>query len=551
MGLASLWAAFRRRLNGTTKAPVIRAPRRPPRSLDRRKLRRSGTLDPASFAAVLTGLGKHNHQARLHVFSVADFHAAVGTKWGRLAGLVEVLVDAIIRRHMDPAKDIFTRLDAETACLVFPQASRQEARTRVAAIAHDISVHLFGDKVVDGRRPQVVAANLPTAQAIAEDGSLGTDAIRKAVAEAGAPFATDSLGGANGIGGEVGAVHRMSLAAIMNGEVIALSGGDRGNRGESPAWTVLKVEARAKAADLPVFQVEGRPMMGGDAPVLVLPGHRMDWANPSAVPDWLDEQLDDRAKAAFAGQNHLAPDSNLTLVWTPTWVTRNRAIGAFHARVIRVDGAGASAREGARAYDGIAPMEALALDRFVATQAARELKNLHYRQQRMGLTVPIHWMSLAPRWRDCIRIPLEDCPAAARRKLLKLEIFGLSAQMPPAILRSLFDPLEKLGCDIMVRLPLAAGDLAASLPGVRAIGVDLCELPNDDRVGDDELFGRLDQFRAAAVSARAACYVWGVRRRPLITRIVQAGFSLVNGPGIMCDVGHPGPAVTSSPERPP
>jgi len=227
------------------------------------------------------------------------------------------------------------------------------------------------------------------------------------------------------------------------------------------------------------------------------------------------------------------------LVWTPIWVTNRMAVGAFQARVVRVDREGAPPLEGVHAYAGAAPIEALALDRFVATQAARELKELYFSQQRVGLTVPIHWMSLAPRWRDCIRMPFEDCPPAARRRLLKIEIFGLSPAMPRSILHDLVDPLEKLGCDILARLPLAAAEMALTLRSVRAIGVDLAELDDDDRAGDDELFARLEHFRDTARQARVACYVWGVRRRPLIARLVHAGFSLVNGPGVMADVSHP------------
>jgi hypothetical protein len=148
-------------------------------------------------------------------------------------------------------------------------------------------------------------------------------------------------------------------------------------------------------------------------------------------------------------------------------------------------------------------------------------------------------MSLAPRWRDCIRIPFEDCPPAARQKLLKMEVFGLSPSVPPHALRRMFEPLERIGCDVMARLPLSALDMIPSLSFLKAVGVDLAELGDDERVGDDDLFARLELFRAAAKKNKIACYVWGVRRRPLIARVVQSGFSLVNGPGVMCDLSHP------------
>jgi hypothetical protein len=229
-------------------------------------------------------------------------------------------------------------------------------------------------------------------------------------------------------------------------------------------------------------------------------------------------------------------------VWTPTWVTAVRRIAAFHARVIRVDAENGPAIEAGLAYQGLSAVEILALDRFVATSVARELTAQFFSTQPMGLTVPIHWMSLAPRSRECIRMPFESCPPKARRKLLKVEVFGFNAAISPAMLRSMVDPLERLGCDIMARLPLSAYEIMSGLRAarsIRAVGVDLSDLEADERVGDEDLYARLVQFRETARENGLACYVWGVRRRPLVARLVRNGFSLVNGPGVMNAIPSP------------
>ncbi|CAA7622673.1 conserved hypothetical protein [Candidatus Terasakiella magnetica] len=223
-------------------------------------------------------------------------------------------------------------------------------------------------------------------------------------------------------------------------------------------------------------------------------------------------------------------------MWTPIWVANRRALGGFQARVIRM---GASAQGGVHAYACANPIETLTLDRFVATQAAHELTSLYFGQQHMGLTVPVHWMSLAPRWRDCIRLPFEECPDMARRKFLKIEVFGLTPTTPAFILKNLMDPLEKLGCDILARVPLDAPEMVSSLRGIRGVGVDLAELGDQDRIGNEKLLDKLLRFRDAAFQANIACYVWSVRQRLLISRIVEAGFSLVSGPGMMCDLSQP------------
>jgi hypothetical protein len=538
MGLAGLWAEFLRWFHRASlpAPPAGPAPAAAPR--------RTGYLPPDEFAAEVMLISRHEaiRQARLHIFSLADFRQAVGKKWDRLAGLVDILADATISRHIDPATDLFTRIDAEISCLALPNASRRQARATVAAIAHDLTHQLFGNGVVGGSRPQVWASNLPLDRAVTADGALDETAVRSTAAASRAALAPPlPAGGATEAAAAMAAPHRATLAAMLSeadSVGLEVTASDLSAFAISGGW-----KDRPEATEVP-GGLDPTPARG--PPALPVPAsarsRRERPAEAEEAPDWLDTQLEERAEAALAAERRMAPTSNLTLVWTPIWVTNRMAVGAFQARVIRVDREGAPPLEGVHAYAGAAPVEALALDRFVATQAARELKELYFGGQRVGLTVPIHWMSLAPRWRDCIRMPIEDCPPAARRRLLKIEIFGLSPSMPRAILHDLVDPLEKLGCDILARLPLAAAEMALTLRSVRAIGVDLAELNDDERAGDDELFARLERFRDTARQARVACYVWGVRRRPLIARLVRAGFSLVNGPGIMADVSHPQPA---------
>lgn len=593
MGIASLWAGIRRWFERGPQATPDRATA-PGGAVPAQAHRpATGFLDPDTFARALidSSSGGKADDHRLHVFSLHDFKEAVGGKWGRLAGLLEVAGDAIIRRHVDLSKDVITRLDAEIACLSMPTSTRQEARAKVASIASDLTTFLFGDAMVNGRRPQVVAANMPARDAVTDEGTLDHEAIRKAVARAGAALVAQS---------GLSAPHRATLAAMLppeaaaelraspvaRGPAFAISGGDRPYRideSKVPQWVSEPPKPRPSDQPLPTFRIEvgaqraeervmsmedgglhgadaprttlrmeGRTLNGADAERTVL---RMDSTaltgadaerrvmtvegRQGAGADWLEDVLDREAEARLASGRHLSPESSLTLVWTPTWVAAKRAVGAFHAKVIRVDKEGEPPLEGAYAYAGAAPIESLTMDRFVATQAAYELKDLFYGRQKVGLTVPFHWMSLAPRWRDCIRIPFESCPPQALRKHLKIEIFGLDQTVPPHVAARLFEPLEKLGCTLMARLPLSAPGMVKALRGVRAIGIDLAQLTPEERTGDLELLDRMERFRDVAHKSGMACYVWGIRRRPLIELVIRAGFSLVNGPGVMCDLSHP------------
>lgn len=490
--------------------------------------RRTGFLTENAFADEMMRFKQGGEGPRLHVFSLSDFRLAAGPKWDRLQGLVEVAFDTIIRRHVDINKDVFTRLDAEIACLALPDANRSDARDCVANIAQDLGAHLFGDSLVDGRRPQVLAANLSLDEALTAEGGMDRQAIEKALALSAAAVAAEAVKG------------KAPPAKANAGSVFAISG-NQAPKIEEPDW----------------FIPDHAPLRGADAPRKVLrldnhlSGAKADGDAPPAS-SWFDDAVKhlrgadaerrvmriENAPQGGAGSGFSA-ESSLTMVWTPTWVTGRNEVAAFHARILRSDKMRGPTLEGMHAYDGLLPIEVLTLDRFCATQAAHELKMMSYTRQRLGLTVPVHWMSLSPKSRDFIRMPFEECPADARRRLLKMEIFGVTPAIPQAILSRMFAPLEGLGCDVLVRLPLAAPEMIDAVPLAKAVGVDLAALSNQERVGDDELFQRLDAFRKSARQARKACYVWGVRRRPLIVQLIKAGFSLVNGPGIMCDLAHP------------
>ncbi|MBI2241357.1 MAG: hypothetical protein HYU59_11220 [Magnetospirillum gryphiswaldense] len=529
MAFGRLWFSLKRRLGipaeNSGDDPRVEIPRgiaairaSLPRS------RRTGFLNEQAFAAELVEFKQDGEGPRLHVISLSDFRQAVGPKWDRLQGLVEVAFDTIIRRHVDINKDVFTRLNGDIACLALPDANRSDARTRVANIAQDLGTHLFGDGLVDGRRPQVLAANLSLDEALTAEGGMDHKAIERALAQSAAAVAAEAVKA------------KAPPAKARAGAVFAISG-QQAAKLEEPDW----------------FLPDQSPLRGADAPRPVMrQANHLGGADAKPAPTWFDDAVK-HLRGADAerqvmrienapqggGASGFSSESNLTMVWTPTWVTGRNEVAAFHARILRTDTVRGPTREGVHAYDGLVPIEVLTLDRFSAFQTAHELKHMHYTRQRMGLTVPVHWTSLSPKSRDFIRMPYEECPPDARRRLLKMEIFGLSPAVPQAILSRMFAPLEGLGCDVLVRLSLAAPEMISQLPSARAVGVDLAELADDERVGDAELFQRLDIFRQTARQNRKACYVWGVRRRPLIVQLVKAGFSLVNGPGIMCDLAHP------------
>jgi hypothetical protein len=551
---------------------------------DQRRGRRTGFLDLRSFLHVANGLSKREIEERLHVISVSDFRKAVGHKWKRLAPLVETATDHIIRRHINLKKDSYTRLDGDITCIILPREDRQSSHKRISAIAKDITSHLIGSKLVAGRRPQVVAVNVALKDLLSDIGIASIhSALKEASVSASAkgglgPAQTTTLGSAFAISGgqrpadpqdepawitidrptkeaaEMGVMQAEGRGPKLDERVMIVEKGPRGEmavmqaegRGPKLDERVMIVE-KGPRGEMAVMQAEGRGPKSDEvvivvnrtsAGVAVLPAFFED--NGRQDPALLSERLDALVTAGTS-EARMPAEAALTLVWTPTWVTSAQGIGAYHARIIRQDRPDLEVLEGVNAYTNINPVETIALDRFAVTQAAKEVTNIFFSRSKVGVTVPIHWMSLAPRWREYIKIALEGAASQGRRRLLKVEVFGLGANITPAILNTLLSPLEGSECDVLLRLPLSIGEIAVSHPLVKGVGVDLSELDEHERCGDDALVERLAQFHERARAARLATYVWGLRRRQVISRITAIGYSLINGPGVMPDVARPGP----------
>jgi hypothetical protein len=559
---AGAWGAVRRLFGGPEPRQALAESAWHPSQVhpgrsERRRGKRTGELDPRTFVSVCSGLSMRDGRARLHLFSLGDFRKAAGEKWTRLESLVNVATSQIIRRHIDPYKDLFTHLDSETACLLMPGKDQHAAHAMVNSIARDISHHLFGAGLVGMRRPHIITADVPVLDVFGPKANHGHDTIKVAIATA-----------SRAAGVTLASADRAALAAMLAPDdgpaAFAISGGNRPLPADEPLWSeirphsrmetlrvdgptmggelgVMRVDGLTMGGELGVMHVDG-PTMGGELGVMRIDGPTMggelevmhvEGRGPRAEERVM--RIDGRPRSGLNSQ------SMLSLAWTPTWVTSAGRVGAFHARVIRVDGEDAPRLSGVQAYADIAPVERLTLDRFVTTKAADELKTLFYSRQRTGLTIPIHWTSLAPQWADVVRMPMEACPVQARRRLLKIEIFGLTPDMPKHIARKLAERLEKIGCDVLVRLPLSSPEMISVLGPVKAIGVDLAELDDHERITDKVLMSRLAAFRDVARQARTACYVWNVPRRTLVSAVAKAGFSLINGPGVMGDVPRPHP----------
>jgi len=143
--------------------------------------------------------------------------------------------------------------------------------------------------------------------------------------------------------------------------------------------------------------------------------------------------------------------------------------------------------------------------------------------------------------------PLVDLPAAMRRDRLKIELFQVPQGVSAAEIGERVSFLRGLGCESMVRLrPSAAPVGLVARSKVKLIGLDLAELAPDEQMGDEDLLANLERFLQMASRRNVGCYLWGVRRRRVLGGSIGLGYAMVNGPGLMSDIGQPAAVVPVS-----
>ena len=220
------------------------------------------------------------------------------------------------------------------------------------------------------------------------------------------------------------------------------------------------------------------------------------------------------------------------------------AISAYGARVIRIDHEGAEALEGCRAYPPGDVAAALRLDRFVAANAVRDilatLRSGDVGRNRVSAIIPLSWASLSSDQRGSVVIPFSELPQETRNTRLVVEVFGVPDGTTTPELEAVVSFVRSLCREVLVRTRMSAkrSSLAAEI-GVSMVGLDLAELRSDERMDDEHLLENLGRIQEATARDGIGCYLWSARHRRVIGGVVQGGFEMVNGPGLMKDIGHP------------
>jgi hypothetical protein len=243
----------------------------------------------------------------------------------------------------------------------------------------------------------------------------------------------------------------------------------------------------------------------------------------------------------------MPPGALLSLVWRPTWVAEGESISAYTARVMRIDGAGFEPLEGGRAYPEGDAGTALALDRFVVGTAVRHMR---VGNNKASVIIPLSWNSLISEDRMAVIAPFADLAAETRAARVRVEVFHIPDEVSAAEMETVVAAVRSLGCEALLRIRMSSSHgFDAAAAGAAMVGIDLSELAPAERMGDEALLRALESLRGDVGMAGKSCYLWSARRRHVVGRAVRNGFAMVNGPGLMKDVGRPAVVMAAPKDR--
>ncbi|WP_156520840.1 hypothetical protein [Magnetospirillum moscoviense] len=246
----------------------------------------------------------------------------------------------------------------------------------------------------------------------------------------------------------------------------------------------------------------------------------------------------------------LTGETRLSLLWRPTWVASSEAISAYCARVVRVDGPASPPLEGGQAYPEGDDATAFAIDRFVTANAMRDLKTALAAGRAGTVIVPLCWSSLRLDRRAALLPLFAELQADERQRHLSLEVFRIPDDAEPQAVAEVTRFLQGLCGDVLLRVRVSS-DLLCRVDelGGAKVGLDLSELRDEERMNDQRLLQTLESLQCSATQAGAGCYLWSARRRNVVGEVVGSGFDMVNGPGLMKDVGRPAAVVPAPRQR--
>ncbi len=244
------------------------------------------------------------------------------------------------------------------------------------------------------------------------------------------------------------------------------------------------------------------------------------------VPDFSFAQID-RTKAL----------ASMELMYRPMWNLRHKAIANYFATVGAVNVFGDRLWDTAlrREYEGV--LSTVEFDVFIARRALRDMAATVAQGQKVLLSWPIHFETIANRTSRQAYVDLCRMIPDAVRQLLILELDGLPEGTPQSRLLEIIAVIKPFCRGQNVRVPWSFRNFGQMTgAGLNGVGFDLSAAPR----GDAERIKILNDFAAAADKVGLRCYAHGLNSRPQALTALTAGYEWINGDAVNRLIDLPG-----------
>jgi hypothetical protein len=531
--LARPFAAVKQRLSGGGNSPAGGKAAAAAASL-------SEPMVDEAFTLALKDLLQEDEgqfQTKLQIVSLVEFREAVGAKWAKLAEKVMLIAEGVIHRHIGQG-NIFGRQGQDFFVLLFRNVPPAEGRRRAVTIAQELGTRLVGDQFTGFELPLALAAEVALEEGVNPDGSLNYPVIHAAIGEMRSLMAEEAEDRQGRTLHAVAARH--DDGPILHSQLPGPLPVEDLRRHLQPSAPVAKEPAGVRRSMLPSAPPPPKPVV--TKPPIAAPAE-VKAVKPADDPGWRTLEVERHTATdptAASGAPPLTGDAVLSVLWRPTWVASGEVIGAYKAQIQRLDRPGQPPLEGSLAYPAGGGPSAITLDRFTIAATVREMRATDAIANRSLIVVPMHWASVGSAQRLSVTAPLADLSEGMRSGRLIIDLFGVPDGIGPRDLADGVNAIRPLCRQVILRQPLSAMRAAIAADcGITMIGLDLAELRQAERTDDDHLLEALAGFREVAERCRLPAYVWGARRRKVVVGAVLGGFAMVNGPGLMKELGRP------------
>ncbi len=418
----------------------------------------------------------------IYIVDLSQFREQLGDKWPQLAGRVEMMVDAEIRRRLTPV-DLYAKLGGSAFVIVFGSLTQDEAKLKCALIAEEVRKRLVG-----------------------VDSALEDVKVGSAVAHLDQKTWVEDID-----------LENLTRNMIQSQADEAV---------KAPRFHLRERSPRDTGQDFGTPAVQWR--MRSKGPRGSRPG-------PDPLPSD-SESADPLSSDSESTVTSSLESTRIHFVYRPMWDVRREVLSTYFCRPVRLD----SSSQGT--IDDDLPMgrtvaEVVDLDILTLQKVIGDLKALVEKNRRVLVGLPMRFRTLgAPLAQRTKLVEVLHTIPDELRRLLIVEIVDVPDGTPGTRLVDIVETIKPFTRAVYLQTNLGLRNFSR-LGEMRifAVGLDTHSLEMDE----DDCIEVLQEFAEAANALGLRTYIHGLRSLSLTAAAVCAGFDYVGGDTVASIIDAP------------